>query len=658
MAGQPTNTKYGYLTRDSTGELQEVQESKINSYGSRAVKPEKEYTDTVAVSSDRDKHYLLEAARDQYTLSDPEILIACTKYVGPGNQFATYIDGDGSFTFSGSNTDIPFNIPVVLNDVVSTSDYETFEFEEAGHWLLLYSFAPKVTSGSGNIEVFTDVVIDGTVQTIAQAGGAALNTGGNTEAYLAGAGIFDIDSANTTFKVRASRTDSASANTGVDEGVSSIQAIKLDDDYDYLRLRDSSDQTPSGWSNVTFDTIDEINSDSFTYYYDDNNVILRRAGKYLVIVTLGVEQSRSTRCLHRMRMRVNATLVPGTEITAFLEGSNSARNGVIFCAVLLDADAEDSLVIQHERAVGTGSNLVGDQISMQIVRLPEADVCRVRDDSGTTRQDTDGAIDFDTQDEVDTDTFTHSLVKDPSRIEVNKDGNYLCLLQWSADRTSSSSTSDLCNRFRFRVNGTDVGEGQDSHMYGYCSRFDVGEDLVNGTVEEKGYSLAVVLTDLSDGDYIELYNEELLGNTDTSAFFNEVSVQIVNLDDLLILPAPYTQWQGGAHMDMGVTGTLTGIADAVGTSAMVFDLPIELAGSSGMSVLGSGTLTASGRLASYMGTFLNGGYAKLRMQAFANKPAASSAMTVGVSGTISATGSMQGFSSLLLTDPAGNISEA
>lgn len=77
------------------------------------------------------------------------------------------------------------------------------------------------------------------------------------------------------------KTDTNTATMERTPNRSGINILKLDDAWDYARLRPSVAQTiTTTWSDVNLATTDEL--DTGTYSISGNDVTLKETGKYLV----------------------------------------------------------------------------------------------------------------------------------------------------------------------------------------------------------------------------------------------------------------------------------------------------------------------------------------------------------------------------------------
>lgn len=222
---------------------------------------------------------------------------------------------------------------------------------------------------------------------------------------------------------------------------------------DIAIYRDSNgtfDTNVTSFTGVPFNTI-QTEGTPYTQNANDIDVDLADAGHYLfgyIVQASGTDGNRQS-------VRTRVTLAGSEQSVGQGAGYRRNTNNTRYYSYgygIVEASAGDDLRVEVLR-VGTNSaamTLEADRSSLWILKLDDAwDYARLQ---GADNQSTTVAlqnIDFTTQNELDTGSFTHSTATNPEQITLDTAGHYLVTYNVGADgstnRTSISSNLTLNN---------------------------------------------------------------------------------------------------------------------------------------------------------------------------------------------------------------------
>ena len=141
----------------------------------------------------------------------------------------------------------------------------------------------------------------------------------------------------------------------------------------------------------------------------------------------------------------------------------------------------------------------------------------------------DDPILWDSEDEEDTASFSHSIVSNTSRIEIDFSGteDYLFFGSFFSDRDTGNSLRNYPH-WEWRTTGTTT------QQFGSFGKYSRGEEA-SSSAYTAGDSGGIILSGLTATDYVELLNtEEVDGATNSTGTFiaNRYAVQGVRLGTL------------------------------------------------------------------------------------------------------------------------------
>ncbi len=409
----------------------------------------------------------------------------------------------------------------------------TVTLSEAGHYLVLYNIGTEIVTGTQYNETQGYIDVNGTQSNYGRSSCLMRNSTGHTECWMHGAAIIETTAINQTVKVQAQRSDDGSGSVRRSAGDSGFSIIRVDDGWDYARVREAGGGqqfNSATWATVLLDTNDEL--DTASYSRTAGDITLADAGRYLVTSQVHFRSTDNSKTrVEGTRLTLDGTEVVGTRVTASVPANNSTQDAVAsYVGVIETTSANQVLRLQgaclSERC-GKVTN-VGNGTAITIMKLADT-VEMVRLEEATGGQQvyaTADPITWDTQEEVNS-AFTHSVATNPSRITINDADDYLFLSSFYAERTDTSSTVVMDPHWEWRTNGSTVlGYGSFDHVM-------LGDDGQNGSFIS-GASGGAIFDSLSATDYVEVINTNETTGTVTNPTFqgNRMAIQGIKLSTL------------------------------------------------------------------------------------------------------------------------------
>ncbi|HUU92771.1 MAG TPA: LamG domain-containing protein, partial [Phycisphaerae bacterium] len=406
-----------------------------------------------------------------------------------------------------------------------------------GHHLVLYSSRFDSTGGTNRSEVQSQLALDGTDLATGWSQGYIRRADAQDETLTAGGGIVYVDAADPgILSLQSFRTDANSATIARAADTAGIQILKLNDNADYLRLSLAGNQAgpndTSTWVPVQYDTQDEVDPGSFVHTGGSEDVMLKKAGHYLVLAnTYGERPDNGTRISMTQRLTLDGTEVDGSLTTVYLRGNSNGNDcfqGAASIGTIIETTAPNQ-VLNVEGILGANSEqltYIGGRTALTIVKLSDdADYIRLRDSGADDfNPNTTTALGWDTELENDP-SFTHN----DSQVGVAADDDYLFLAAlYDADDGAARGMFWQ----RWQENGTDI------YPYGQTGTYSR-----NSEVQDVG-NWSGVLVDLDSGEYVETVSERLGGGGLLSADIN--GLQGVSISTMWIV-IPELTWDGATH---------------------------------------------------------------------------------------------------------------
>lgn len=428
-------------------------------------------------------------------------------------------EATGGETISTTQSSLPFDTSV-RSDAIYSDTALAFTLNETGHFFVAYNIGFENTTVNERSEVQGALRVGGSVQdAYGRASGFTRGGDGLDEAWLNAATILDVTSGDVV-NVRVQRTDSGTGGTTdrladattVSSGCG-VQFLKLDDSWSYCRLRRSTDEGVSTGTiqNIEWNVQDELDTADFSHSTVTNpdEITLDTAGHYLVTVSMVIEATTTGRFTPVLQVLIGASTVVGRVTRYSRTDINSCTTlALTWSGIIETTSANEILTVgyAHIDTVATGTPQ-GNGIGIAIVKLPDtADYIRLAEATGGQATNVDAPITWDTQDEIDTASFTHSTSTNPSRITVDQTDDYLFFSTQYTDRTPIFGVNRISHHYRWNENGT-------ASLWGDFGGQNRGNQSAQNNVE-MGASGAF-LVELTANDYVELDYIQESTNTDS-----------------------------------------------------------------------------------------------------------------------------------------------
>ncbi len=432
--------------------------------------------------------------------------------------FAIYREAGGLETVTTTLTDQAWDTTVSEAGLFSIDGTDTtVTLSEAGHYLALYNLGIQVTTGTqkGSTHGFLDV--NGSQSPYGRSSCYIENQTGQTKCWMSGAAIIATAATNETLKVQAQRKDDNTLSLRRMSGESGFTILRLDDDWEYARIREAGGGqafNSATWATVTLDTEDELDAG---YSHAAGVVTLADPARYLV--TTNVEFYSTAGAKNRLnatRLTLDGAEVNGTRVTALMTGDNSSVYSVASYVGIIETTATNQVLTLEGSCIGETCSKVtntANQTGITIVKLPSTvEVVGVTEAGGGQQVDTTSdPITWDTNSFIDTAAFSHSTSLNTSQVTVLQDDDYLFLSTFYNSH-NTPATVILDPHWEWRVNGSTL------LPYGSFSYVNRGDDSTNGAWHS-GASGGAIFTSLTTNDYVEVVNTEESTGTYTDPTF-------------------------------------------------------------------------------------------------------------------------------------------
>lgn len=406
----------------------------------------------------------------------------------------------------------------------------TVTLSDVGHYLVMYNLGVEANTGTKLNEIQSLIDVNGTNSVYGRSSCTVTRSNGQNACWMNGAAIIETTASNQTVSVESQLSDTSGASIRRRAGESGLMLLRLDELFTYARYREAGGgQTfnATGFATVLLDNNDEQDTG---FSRTNGDITLSEAGHYLVTMNVAFTSATNKNRNVQTRLTLNGYELPGTRVTAFMEGTNSAVDGTASWMGIIEATTTNQ-VLRIEGACegdscGSVSN-VGGQTGITLAKLPDtAHYIRLNEIGGGQAVDgTNAPVTWDSQDEINSSSFSHSTSSNTSRITLAADGDYLFFSNFFASR--GVTTGVMSPHWRWRLNAG-------VQTYGSFGRLLYGDNGPNGTFTS-GSAGGFIASNASLNDYFELANTDESTSADASATFqaNRMGVQAVRIDTLI-----------------------------------------------------------------------------------------------------------------------------
>lgn len=406
------------------------------------------------------------------------------------------------------------------------------------HYLVMYSVPVRSTWGWNRSEAQSWLRLNNTTNLEYWYASSYIRRADNDfEWYHEWSAIIDATPWDT-LEVQIQKTDSNSATFQRTPARSWINILKLDDAWEYVRLRPAVSQAvTTSWTEIDLWVSDELDSSWFSLSWND--VTLSQAGKYLVTYNVWTQTTWTDRTNNEMRLTLSGSEIEATRSTAYIRAQNGSFTWISsFVWIIETSSANQILQLQMRREStlqGTTNVTVPSKTGISIVKLPDgADYVRVWESWGgqDMTNATNTPVTFDTTLEQWT-AFTHDSTN-TEEIDISEAGDYLFLKSIYNARSNTSNGPRENPYLEWQVNGTTI---QYWNGWSYNRASNDGDGIMNSSHS----SAWVILPWLSGGDVVELTETNEATNGASVYTAERMGVQWIKLDTLFTGAAYLTQ---------------------------------------------------------------------------------------------------------------------
>ncbi len=334
-----------------------------------------------------------------------------------------------------------FDTTVRRDDVYALSGTTTVGLKK-GHYAVLYSTRFDSTGGTNRTDAQTNLNIAGVNSPIGWSSSYLRRLNGAQEGFNAGGGIIYAPADSTQVLLQSFRTDANVAATETRVASTTLQFVKLDDAWDYVRLGKKVKQTgptSASWLTISYDRQDELDTGSFDHTVGSGNITLKSVGHYLIFAnTYGSLATGSTIPSQvKQKIILNGADVEGSFTTVYMNGNangNAVYQGAAAIGMIIESTTTNTVLnVQLARSIGTSAWSIDadntgayvDRTGVTIVKIPDGSFVRLQNSSAINiNTATTSAYVWDTENEKDA-SFTHSNSTNNSRITATVAGDYL-----------------------------------------------------------------------------------------------------------------------------------------------------------------------------------------------------------------------------------------
>lgn len=486
-----------------------------------------------------------------------------TSWAAAGD-FAIYRETIGLENIPVGSTDLAWDTNVSTSGTI-TKQVGNIDFaaNETGHYLMMYSVPTASSSGSNRSEIQSWIRLNNTTNLAYGRGQAYIRrANSNFEGYNQGAAILDLN-ATDTVRVQMGRTDSNSATVQRRANKAGVMFLKLDDTWNYLRSRPSSNQSfdTTTFTDVNWGIDDELDAGGFSRTGAD--ITLQEAGHYLVTFNIDATHSSGwVRVNDEARLVLDGTEIDGTRVTTYMRGSNGTNDGVMSYVGIIETTSPNQILkVQVRRDSSfntTGHSIVAADSGITIAKLPDtADYVRLGEigggqDLSTTRTN----ITWDENLEVDATSFAHSNVTNPERIDIQQDGDYLFLHSVYNARTDSSNGPREASFLEWQI------AGGTPYPYGSSGSYNRASNDGSGITNSSGSAGGIIADGLTSAQAIVLTQINEATNNTASYQADRMAIQGVNIASLFSASSAINQIHFRWRDDSTALNTSGGFAAA------------------------------------------------------------------------------------------------
>lgn len=457
----------------------------------------------------------------------------------PGSMLIHRNDADNTGYDVTSWTVLEFNTTVFMDSHVFSVTSEGFSVLEDGHYLIMHNDGFEIDTTLDRCTFQTRITVNGSEEGGTKGHGYIRGQEGCDECFPYNAQIISLsayDVIEVECKQEASTTPSPTRMTDI----GSIQALKLDDDWDYCRRNAYrvSVQQDLGVSVIWYT---DIETDSGTFSVSGSDITLGTAGWYLCTYSVGWRNASTppARMSCSAWVEIDGTPVIQSYSSSYVRvtsGSLGTTNAIFF--VKTTSDDQVLTLETSGNGLGGGTLEFGAETYISIAKLPDDLIIPldIYDSTGGQSFDvSETPFDWDAENEVGS-AYEHDTGTGPDNVDIARPGAFLFTGNFSGNRASGTNRYNTLSSWR--LNGTALNYGK----FGDYNRGDPTRTPKHGACH------GILFPYLSVGDVIELAREDTSTSSGTApvTVADNMGVQAVYLPS--IFPG---YWQPGGFFLQG-----------------------------------------------------------------------------------------------------------
>ena len=289
--------------------------------------------------------------------------------------FTVYRDAAGLENITTSAQSLSWDTEVSENAEIPIISWNTdFDLSVGGHYLVMYSVPVRSSWGSNRSEVQTWLQVNGSQNLeYGYASSYIRRTNNDFEWYNESAAVIDV-SAWDTLELQIQKTDTNSATIERTPNRSGINILKLDDAWDYARVKPTAAQTvTTSWQQVDLTSSDEL--DTWGFSASGSTITLKSAGKYLVTYNVWIVTTGTDRTNDEMRLTLDGTEIDSTRSTAYIRAQNGSFNGIASYVGIIETSTPNQdleLEVRRESTLEwTTHNTIANKTGLTVTKLPD-----------------------------------------------------------------------------------------------------------------------------------------------------------------------------------------------------------------------------------------------------------------------------------------------
>ncbi len=419
----------------------------------------------------------------------------------------------------------------------------SFDLSAWGHYLMMYSVPVRSTSWGNRSEIQSRIRVNGLDSPYTYGSSYIRRANNDFEWYNEGAAILNVAPWDDV-QVRIQKTDTNTASMERTPGRSWVNILKLDDDWDFARIRPSARQaiTPT-WSKVNLATADEIDNSNFSL--SGNDLTLWSAWKYLVTYSVWAITTGTDRTNNEIRLTLNGTEIDATRSTTYIRAQNGSFTGIASYVGIIESSSANQVlnleIMRESTLQGTTNDTVVSKTGLTIAKLPDtADYLRI----GETVWGQDVSTNVNTPLTFDTTleqgiSLQHTSANS-SDINILGAGDYMLFHSVYNRRTGTWNGPRENPYLEWQVWGVTLDYGT---SWSYNRNANDGDGITNSSHS----SAWLIIPQMSSGDTIRLTETNEASAGPTAYAWLRMGIQWVNLQSLFVwngyLSQPSYRWR-------------------------------------------------------------------------------------------------------------------